>query len=344
MIPIPSVLIAALDYSSWLMLHVLNGDATAMRLAPAALPGEVLVWRDILVEGLAEAETEIATLAERRAPWLARRFGISPDRYIESGRAQAAGLSQARDHDEIVLWFEQDLFCVANLGHLAAWLERTRPAARVSLVFPADPLGTMTAGALAELFAARRPFSARDVARAASWWRALGAPTPPAWIEPADDGALAFLPRAWRLHLARFPSVSTGLGVVETAGVAAVGDGVRGFADVFREASADARIRGHGMSDLQLAASLHALAEGPSPLVRIRADGPAEQAPLGEDAIRTWTISLTGEGRDVRDGRRDRVEMQALDWWLGGVRLEGRHARFRWDEGTERLIEGSPQA
>ena len=330
------------------MLHVVNGDATAARLAPAALPGDVLVWRDILVEGPAEAETDIALLAERRAPWLARRFGIEPDRYVAGGRAQADGLAQARDHDEIVLWFEQDLFCVANLGHLAAWLERTRPAARVSLVFPADPLGTTASDALAALFATRRAFTPPDVARAASWWRALSAPAPTLRAEAA--GALAFLDRAWSLHLARFPSVATGLGEVETAGVAAIGDGVRAFSDVFRAASADARIRGHGMADLQLAALLHALADGPSPLVQIRAQGVPETAaaPLGGSiALRppiSWELSLTEEGRAVRDGRRDRIEAQPLDWWLGGVRLEGRHARWRWDERTERLIEGSTQA
>jgi hypothetical protein len=342
MMPIPSVLIAALDYSSWLMLHVVNGDATAARLAPAALPGDVLVWRDILVEGPVEAETDIAVLAERRAPWLARRFGIAADRYVESGHAQAAGLARASGHEEIVLWFEQDLFCVANLGHLAAWLERARPAARVSLVFPPDPLGSMTAQALAARFAERPPFIARDVARAASWWRALCAPAPPSRVETAGDGALTFLARAWELHLARFPSTSTGLGVVEAAGMDAVGNGTRAFADVFRAASADGRIRGHGMSDLQLAASLHALADGPSPLVRIRAGGRAEPG-LGEDRIRAWEISVTEAGQAVRDGRRDRMQAQALDWWLGGVRLEGQRTRFRWNERTERLIEGSPR-
>ncbi len=33
------------------MLHVLNGDATAVVFAAAGLPGETLVWRDIVVEG-----------------------------------------------------------------------------------------------------------------------------------------------------------------------------------------------------------------------------------------------------------------------------------------------------
>src|SRR6187431_2194245 len=103
------------------MLHIVNGDATLTRLAPAALPGDVLVWRDILVEGPVEPAVEVDELAVRRAPWLARRLGIDHRDYVASGRTQAEGLALAQAQDEIVLWFEQDLFCVANLCHLAAW-------------------------------------------------------------------------------------------------------------------------------------------------------------------------------------------------------------------------------
>jgi hypothetical protein len=46
----------------------------------------------------------------------------------------------------------------------------------------------------------------------------------------------------------------------------------RAFPDVFRTAARDERIRGHGMSDLQLAAHLNALADGPAPLVTITPD------------------------------------------------------------------------
>lgn len=327
------------------MLHVVNGDATAARLAPAALPGELLVWRDILVEGPADVGASIDALAERRAPWLARRFGIPADEYVANGRMQRAGLVRAVAEDEIVLWFEQDLFCAANLGYVAAWVERARPRARVSLVFPADPLGAAAPAALTALFAARRALSPSDVARAASWWHAYAASVPPPHVT-AGDGDLAFLDRAWRLHLARFPSVATGLGVVETAALAAAGDGVRTFGDVFRATSADPRMRAHGLSDVQLAAVLLALADGLAPLVRIRIPGMAADSAgtLSAQAITTWTVSVTDDGRAVRDGLRDRLDAQALDWWLGGVRLEGRHVRWRWDDERERLTEGSSQA
>jgi hypothetical protein len=47
------------------------------------------------------------------------------------------------------------------------------------------------------------------------------------------------------------------------------------------------------------------------------------------------------DGRAVREGRRDRLDAQPMDWWLGGVRLEDRDVRWRWDERSGSLVEGS---
>ncbi len=313
------------------MLHIVNGDATVEKLGPAALPGEVLVWRDLLVEGPVDPALGVDAFAARRAPWLARRLGIAPDRYAEHARAQADGLAHAPAHDEITLWFEQDLFCVVNLGYLAAWLRRTRVGGRVSLVFPAEPLGTTDSAEFAALFSARRPFTGDAMAHAAAWWDAYASPDPRAFDAMAT-GPLPFLDVAARLHRTRFPSLRTGLGAVEAAALTVLEDAPRTVADVFRAASRDERMRGHGMGDVQFAGHLHALADGPVPLVTI------EGAP-GDADVHAQRVASTVAGRAVRDGARDRLDAQPLDWWLGGVHLDGREVAWRWDPGTARLVD-----
>jgi hypothetical protein len=313
------------------MLHIVNGDATVEKLGPAALPGEVLVWRDLLVEGPVDAALDVEAFAHRRAPWLARRLGIAADRYTEHARALAEGLAQAVAHDEIVLWFEQDLFCVANLGYLAAWLRRTAAGRRVSLVFPPDPLGTTDPAALAALFTARRPFTDGAMAHAAGWWEAYASPDPRA-LEAMAGGPLPFLDVAARLHRARFPSLRSGLGSVEAAALDALEAAPRTVAEVFRAAARDERMRGHGMGDVQFAGHLHALADGPAPLVTI--DG----AP-GDADVHAQRVASTAAGRAVRDGGRDRLDAQPLDWWLGGVHLHGREVVWRWDPQAARLVD-----
>ena len=313
------------------MLHIVNGDATVARLTPAALPGDVLVWRDILVEGPVTPDVDVEALASYRASWLERRLGIDAPEYLASGRAQADGLARALSHDELILWFEQDLFCVVNLCHLAAWLVRARPHARVSLVFPADPLGTTAPEVLAGLFAARAPFTEEAVAQAAAWWRAYAAADPTTGDVGGTD-ALPFLAAAWRLHLERFPSVESGLGAIEAAALGALDESSRPVAGVFREATRSERMRAHGLGDLQFVAYLRALANGGTPLVRMVGEG-------GD--VARMTVSITEAGRAARAGARDRLDAQPLDWWVGGVHLEGRRTPWRWDAARVRLVGGA---
>jgi len=90
------------------VLHVLNGDATHRVFEQTHLTGDVLVWRDILVEGPAASP-------DARAPWLAAHLGIDAEEYVRGRREEAAALAATARHDEVVLWFEHDLFCAVNL-------------------------------------------------------------------------------------------------------------------------------------------------------------------------------------------------------------------------------------
>jgi hypothetical protein len=189
------------------VLHLLNGDATAA-VFPDSLPGERAVWRDILMEGPAGAD------AETRAVWLAPRLGVTADAYARGWRDGQAMLAHAKDHDEVVLWFERDLFCATNLWFVLDRLD----AARVSLVFPEVDddirgLGALDSRRLAALFERRRPLGPADIADARALWRAYAAPEPTALtrLEPA----LPFAKAAIRLHCGRFPSVAHGVNEVE---------------------------------------------------------------------------------------------------------------------------------
>jgi hypothetical protein len=50
------------------------------------------------------------------------------------------------------------------------------------------------------------------------------------------------------------------------------------------------------------------------------------------------TLSLTPLGRDVLDGREDRIRRCGIDRWLGGVHLDRRDGVWRWDDGAGRIV------
>ncbi|HEU4370275.1 MAG TPA: hypothetical protein VFV05_18795, partial [Methylomirabilota bacterium] len=132
------------------------------------------------------------------------------------------------------------------------------------------------------------------------------------------------MPVPTRCHLGRFPSVATGLSEVETAALAVLQQrGPHAFADLFREVTAQPAVRHHGMGDLQFAACVRGL-------------GPLVSAAPGE--LARAQLDITGLGRDVVAGERDRLAIQPIDTWLGGVHLRGDRPRWRWDGARGRLV------
>lgn len=294
------------------MLHLLNGDATAT-VFPDTLPGRSAVWRDIMVEGPAVDD------GGARAAWLAPRLGVTREEYERRWQEGQAALASAAAEDEVVLWFEQDLFCAVNLWFV---LERLPPTTPVSLVFPAlgptfDGLGTLTRDDFVPLFERRTRLDEPARAAARALWRAYAAAEPTGLARAA--GSLPFARKAVRLHLGRFPSTSHGLDEVEMATLHELLSGTpRAFPELFRAVTQVPPLRQHGMGDVQYAAALREL----RPLVAI--DNPVE-------AFATWQVSLTAEGSDVLAERLDGLATRALDRWLGGVHLRPGGRVWRWD-------------
>jgi hypothetical protein len=312
------------------MLHVLNGDVTATVFAAAGLPGDVLVWRDILVEGPLTAEWTEPTALAARAAFLAERLAIDPARYLRGVREQEKGLAGALGHDEVVLWFEQDLFCAVNLWYLLAWFSRRPAAARLVLVYPPTDavkgLGLLEPAQLEALFTERRLVTPPVLALGRRAWEAYtdADPRGVAALADQDHEALPFVREAFQHHCDRFPSVATGLNEIETATLETLDRGAKAFGDLFRTVTEDPRTRRHGMGDVQFAAYVRGLA----PLVSIsNAD------------VTAGEVGVTALGREVLAGRRDWLSVRAIDVWLGGVHLEGVRPRWRWDGARRRLVE-----
>jgi len=327
------------------MLHLLNGDSTRAIFARAGLGGDVLVWRDILVEGPVAVEDYVVPALDARGAFLAERLGIDREDYARGAREQAAGLDAAKDHDEVVLWFEQDLFCAVNLWRLLDWFAR-HPVPRLSLVYPslddARGLGAVGSERLAAWFAERVPVSETMLALGQRAWAAYAGPDPldTAPLVDRDDEALPFVRSAFRCHLGRFPSVANGLNEVETATLAVVRRGPRDFGELFREVSEHPRVRRHGMGDIQFAAAVRGL----TPLVRLEErHGSAgalrtSKGGLGGPFEAPRVIDITQVGRDVVAGDTDWLGVRSIDTWLGGARLAAGRPIWRWDGARGRLV------
>jgi len=298
------------------VIHILNGDETVPAFDAAGVAGERLIWRDILVEGPLGTEGT----AEARARYLAARFGIDHDEYARVFTESRRALTAASRHDEVVLWFEHDLFCAVNLCFLLGHLADASPAG-LTLVWLAEPLATLDAERLRQAYATRREADPATLTAASAAWRAFTSRDPRA-LQSAEVDGLPFLGEALRRQLHRFPSVDNGLDEIETAALAVLEGGPREFRDVFAQVTRTPTLRRHGMGDVQLAGDLGALATGDAPLV------------TREDA--TWRLSDAGRATLAR--QHDRVAALGIDRWLGGVHLSGRGPLWRWDAACASLV------
>ena len=180
-------------------LHVTNGDAVVPELVAAGVdPADVLVWREVLHDGPVPAGLGPAELARVRARHLAGRSwgGDEP--------TEEAALAMFRERDErlaawppgeeLVLWFEEDLYDWLLLAQVEDRVAgRTGRVSRVYLRHP--PRGDLRAA-----FAAREPVAPDGAAFAA-----LRSPDPRVWLDIPAFGRL----------LEELPDVRTGLGRTE---------------------------------------------------------------------------------------------------------------------------------
>lgn len=284
-------------------LHVLDGDGTDVTFAETGLPGERLVWRDVLYEGprtgaVPPDERELAARARYLTADAPPGRTPTPEGALRMLRAQYARLRRAAaEGTPLVLWFDACLFDQAMLAHVLACLSVWGMPPSVALIcpdsFPGHPrfngLGELTAAELASLWSAREPLTSAHVAYAVRADRAF-ALRDRALLEALaaeSDAPLRFVPAAARRLLQEFPDPVTGVGRLEQLALQAVAAGAHTPPEIFRAAARlDSPPQYWG--DSQLYRTLNRLAEQTPPRLVIDAPGgkipafatPEELAPI----------------------------------------------------------------
>jgi hypothetical protein len=189
------------------VLHITNGDC-AVAVIAQVVSGEILPWRDVLHEGPVRAGLSLEELSIERARFIADAGWDSFPEVSKQFEERDAAFLRAGTHDEIVLWFEHDLYDQLQLIQvLDGLVEMGGPP--VSLICEAEYLGNMAPARAAELFELRNPVTRRHLYEGRDAWAAFRSADPLAidWTKPK---ALQFLGAALRRHLQEFPWTSDG--------------------------------------------------------------------------------------------------------------------------------------
>ena len=327
------------------MLHIHNGDSAAGAARSSSVTGEHLAWREALVCGPAPAGLTPEEFRRVRADHLASTYGVNIEKCEQELRAQEAALSAFSDHEEVVLWFEHDLFCQVQLIYLLDWFARCELGrTKLSLIcigeFPGlehfHGLGQLNAEQLASLFPQRHEVSQFQLQLGAKAWQAYSSPNPADLLSllNSDLSSISFLERAIRKHLQRFPSTENGLGRIGNVSLDLIARGYRNFRSLF---PAFARQEAeYGFGDSQLYFELKRLAQASTPLLALNSSVTGAQTDSAEMLLSTF--ELTEVGKAVLDGQEDFVRRNGIDSWLGGVHLQGKESNYRWEEKAQQLL------
>lgn len=313
------------------MLHFTSGDSSAALLERAAIEGEIVPWREALSEGPAPLLESGGEWIEARARFLSEEYRLGFEGVHHQLEALEQVLARAGEAEEIVLWFDHDLFCQANFLYLLARLSMLDGrTARISRVYSGErEIGRMSSVEMNDLIETRIEITEEDLRLARRGWQAYSSPDPRQIEEflAEPSGRFPHLGHALRLHLERFPSVANGLGSIEQWLLSSIASGERSFASLFARFTSE--MSGYGMGDWQIWRRLEHLARCPVPLLDLESDIEQDRAPIDAD-LAGQSYTLTATGHQVLACRADHITLNGSDRWLGGTRLGAEGEGWRW--------------
>jgi hypothetical protein len=297
-------------------LHVTNGDSVLYTFRKAGIAGTHLAWRDGLHEGPVPAGASLEETSAVRVRFLAERGYGNPIRLIADFARRDATLRRAAEFDEVVLWFEHDLYDQLQLLQILTVLDEQQAGPeRTSIVQSDTYLGTMTADEISPLLARRRPVTPATFASAQRGWDRFTSRTAGAWYASAGEDAigLPFLRAAARRLCEEYPWRRDGLSRSQRQALQAIAQGPGSPTELFRRSQA--REEASFLGDTVFAKIVQDLRASSGALIE------------GEEGA----LVPTALGRRVLAGDADWLEATAIDRWIGGVHLIGTSV-VRWDD------------
>ncbi|WP_428742748.1 DUF1835 domain-containing protein [Tenacibaculum sp.] len=217
------------------LLHITNGDSTTHRLQKLNVAGDIITWREMLCEGKTSVDIGSESFWKMRFDFLKDSYKVTKKKFIDYTLKEYRNLCNHKQEDEIVLWFEYDLFCQINMVAVISWLKRYRKGHKVSLVSSGKisgsdkmfGLGELTTEQLQQHYENRIELTDDDIEYADYIWQ-LYCSDSPLPLENAHKfnpkSPFVYLEKALRSHLLRFPSLENGLNHIENNILTAIND------------------------------------------------------------------------------------------------------------------------
>lgn len=205
-------------------LHITNGDGFLKSIRELGLPGEIIVWREMLCEGPTLTTLDTEEFFNLRRNFLSKTYNIPSEDYDSQFIEELNKLTMANAYEEVVLWFEFDLFSHINMLAVINHLLENKKHFPVFLVCSKrlenekefTPLSQLPLKHLKNHYEARIPLDRDDLETAALLWQLYNGNNPQKLIALIKKKTnFEYLSSCIRAHIERFPNAVTGLNSLE---------------------------------------------------------------------------------------------------------------------------------
>lgn len=320
------------------ILHLRCGSDIKDALRIAKIPGDFTEFGDPICAGPSPAGLSAEAYLDVRTRFLHTHWQVDTAEVQRRFAQDAATLNRLSNYDEILLWFEHDLYDQCILIQLLARFPKEALERSRLVCIGAYPgvkrfigLGQLRPEQLATLLPKAVPLQAEHLSEAKlalAAWQDPSHEALHAHLEPSGEKELQFLGDAVRRHLQELPWVDRGLGLTDQLILRSIDAGAEHAFAVFQWA------QGQDwqpyLGDLMFWAHLHELARKPLAAIELQGEFPVEK------------VALTDYGRDLLCGRAHRVYDRglpegSLHRWRGGLEQQPEQGRFyAWDPEASR--------
>lgn len=206
-------------------LHITNGDAFTQRLRKLKFKGSIITWREMLCEGKTENNVGSEAFWKTRFDFLHKNYNVSKSWFVEKTLKEYRSLCNHKKEDEIILWFEYDLFCQINMLAVISWLKTHRRHVKISMVCSGHEdasgklygLNELSDAQIREHYENRVVLTQDDIEFADYIWQLYCSDNPIRLehVTDFDQYQFAYLGEALKTHLKRFPTIRNGLNEIE---------------------------------------------------------------------------------------------------------------------------------
>ncbi len=302
-------------------LHILNGDSSWHLFQEAGITGDTLIWREILCEGPVIKEVASDEFWQLRKSFVTEEFGPGSANYMQL-IDDFEKLRHFKNYDEIILWFEYDLFCQINMMAVLSWCykQQVLDHCKVFMICVGkEPgynrlvgLGQIPVHRYHELYEERTALTEPSLAYANQVWNAFVS-------KDARELEFALMPHpvfqylngAIKSHFMRFPNIQNNLSEIEAEIIHKINNRqAQNVDDVVRHLLQWQDYYGFG--DLQYFRYLRIIKD----LIEF------------EEPLR-----LSEKGVEALTGNFDRTKSAEMNYDLGGATVND----FRWNESEGQL-------